>query len=123
MTVAYQRNTFTDTTIYRKSLTEQETSLDWLSATYNNLFEQIISDRLFIVTEAESGLPDAITARAYSTSELWWLICVYNGIIDPLDEIQPGLKLRVPDIDQSTVFLFQNSSNVVSSRVGSLVTI
>lgn len=122
MTVAYQRNTFTRSVTYRETaLDDLELSLDWLTATYNNLFEQVTSIRKFTITESEAGLPDVIAFRFYNTEELWWLICVYNGIIDPLEELVPGVIIDIPDLDQSTVFLFQNSGS--GTQAGSTVEI
>lgn len=122
MTIAYQRNSFTKTVAYRETaVSSLEISLDWLSANYNNLFEQVSTVQSFVITDTEAGLPDVISYRFYNTEELWWLICVYNGIIDPLTELVTGLTIQIPDLDQSTVFLFQNSGT--GTRAGSSVVI
>lgn len=121
MTIKYQRNTYTPVSTFRAALRDPvEVSLDWLSASYNELHEQVISFQFFTITDAEAGLPDAIAKRFYDTEELWWLICSYNGVIDPFEELVPGARIRVPDLQQSTLVLYQNNKIRQGSLLGTV---
>jgi len=38
---------------------------------------------------------DNIAGNLYKTTELWWLICFTNDIINPFEEIYPGQMLKI----------------------------
>lgn len=38
---------------------------------------------------------DNISANWYDTSELWWLICFTNDIINPYEDIYPGKIIKI----------------------------
>ena len=38
---------------------------------------------------------DNISAHWYDTSELWWLICFTNDIVNPFEEIYPGQIIKI----------------------------
>ncbi len=42
--------------------------------------------------------PDMISYAAYGTSDLWWLICSSNAIIDPNTELNAGKQIKIPII-------------------------
>jgi len=38
---------------------------------------------------------DNISAHWYNTSELWWLVCFTNDIVNPFEDIYPGKILKI----------------------------
>jgi len=38
---------------------------------------------------------DNISAHWYDTSELWWLVCFTNDIVNPFEDIYPGKILKI----------------------------
>jgi hypothetical protein len=54
-------------------------------------------DRIHTVTSADAGRPDLIAYAYYKNVALYWLICDYNKILHPLNELTPGRKLIIPD--------------------------
>jgi len=38
---------------------------------------------------------DNISAHWYKTSELWWLVCFTNNIINPYEDIYPGMIIKI----------------------------
>ena len=36
-----------------------------------------------------------ISYKYYKTIDLWWFICLYNQISNPLDSIDPGTEIKV----------------------------
>lgn len=42
---------------------------------------------------------DLIAYRYYARTDLWWLVCDYNGIANPLTPLEPGTVLRLPSHD------------------------
>lgn len=57
----------------------------------NDLFTEVGS--------GERGRLDLIARRIYRLEELYWVIAFANDIVDPFEEIVPGMKLRCPHPD------------------------
>jgi len=38
---------------------------------------------------------DNISAHWYDTSELWWLVCFTNDVVNPFEDIYPGKILKI----------------------------
>jgi hypothetical protein len=58
-----------------------------------------VDTQKFTVTNKEVGRPDLISYKLYDTPVFAWLICAYNGIVDPLDEdtgIIENVVLTIP---------------------------
>jgi hypothetical protein len=59
------------------------------------------------VTDAfESNLP-GLAYRLWGDPDYgyWWVLGLYNGIIDPLEDLPTGRELLVPDIDDVKKYL------------------
>ena len=44
------------------------------------------------------GRPDLISFEVYGTVRYWWIICIVNKIMDPLQGIAEGDLLKIPHI-------------------------
>jgi len=75
-----------------------------------------------MVTQSEEGRPDIISKRAYDTEELWWVICQYNGVVNPILDIIPGMVVLIPNYSALTQVLSE-SKNKTNSRIGTRTTI
>lgn len=54
-------------------------------------------DNLHEITPGEEGRWDIISYQYYGTVLYWWVICVANGIRNPLEIKPAGTVVRVPD--------------------------
>jgi len=43
------------------------------------------------------GAPDAISYLEYGIEDYWWILCLINGIVDPINEINLGDSLIIPN--------------------------
>ena len=50
----------------------------------------------YVVT-AEAGRLDLISFRIYGTVSLWWIIALYNRIVD-FSEVSSGVRIKYPSI-------------------------
>jgi hypothetical protein len=58
-------------------------------------------DDVFIsITEDMVKRPDLIASKAYNNPDLWWIIYEFNGIRDPIFELQVGDVLRIPSLER-----------------------
>lgn len=57
-----------------------------------------IDERVHRVVAAEVGFLDILATRYYGPGyeTFWWIIAQANGIIDPAQEMFPGMALRIP---------------------------
>lgn len=54
--------------------------------------------RVALIPASMEFRPDLISAAAYGTKNLWWLICTANAIIDPNTELVSGKQIILPII-------------------------
>jgi hypothetical protein len=90
--------------------------LDLLGTKYSNLNDKIRNYSQFKVTQSEEGRADIISKRFYETEELWWVVCYYNGIVNPILDLVPGLTLKIPNYQELIVFLQNDTTK--TSRIG-----
>ena len=60
------------------------------------------NSRMYEVGPASAFRPDRISAEAYGSVEYWWMILEANNI-SGIDELKPGLTLRVPNLDVTLI--------------------
>lgn len=77
--------------------TEIGTKLEWWE---KNNIARSSSDIVYTVEHAYVGRPDLLAATFYEDSHLWWVICQYNNILDPFNEIVVGRILLIPTKDR-----------------------
>lgn len=100
------------------STTEDGQSLDLLGAKFNNLAMLIPSSRTIVVnSSAEANLP-FLADKYMGTSSLFWAIAMFNGIIDPINDVYIGRRLLIPARSAIISLLEAGSrSNVTSVEI------
>jgi hypothetical protein len=78
-----------------------------------NTLPSDVSDIVYFVEKKYEGKPQLLGYVFYGDTGLWWIICQYNGIIDPLEEIIEGKLLLIPTIERVKAQLFSNSNRSV----------
>lgn len=95
---------------------------DWLNARYADLYLASMETQLHIVSDTDLAQPDAIAYRYYRNSNWWWLLCSYNGIVNPLTDMFLGQRLKIPALQQAQLLL-QELGNRRENRIGTTVTL
>lgn len=99
------------------------TALDYLKASYIDLKFSLPASKMFEVTEAfEANLP-GIAHEVYNDVGLWWVIALYNGIIDPINDVVKGDKLRLPNLADINAFLNADRNAATSTNTLPTVTL
>ena len=74
-----------------------------------------IDSRLFSEVIITDNIPyTTLSYRFYNTQDLWWLICIVNNIINPVNNITPGTKLKIlknDAVNRLLAFIDQNINN------------
>ena len=75
---------------FKITYTEGDRSLQRVPLKFNNLQ----SDYYHTVVDGETLT--SIASRRYGDSQLWYIIADANSILNPFDDIEVGLSLRIP---------------------------
>lgn len=94
--------------LYRRSTVDGKIELDYLNTSITDM--NISFTARFVVTQTLEHRPDLISYRFYDNYDFGWLICDYNDIIDPFEEIVTGKELLIPNLQEYYSFFNANSS-------------
>jgi hypothetical protein len=75
------------------------------------------SDIVYVVEKVYENRPRMLGLLFYGNEQLWWIIGVYNGIIDPHEELVEGKIILVPMLDRALGELAKSSGVVYSTRI------
>ena len=67
------------------------------------------SDIVYYIEPAYENKPYLLGYMFYGDEGLWWVVCQYNGIIDPLNELVTGKLILVPTIERVRSAMFTSS--------------
>ena len=56
------------------------------------------------ITVAEEGRPDIIAAKYYGNWSYWWVVMVFNDIMDPFEELLAGSVITLP-VEEDIILL------------------
>jgi hypothetical protein len=79
--------------------------VSYLSARYKNLRQQLPADTLYMVTLADTANAPGIAFNVYGDRFYWWVVCFYNGIINPISDLKPGVLLELPNLEDINALL------------------
>lgn len=95
------------------SVTEDGQDLDMFSAKFKDLSLTSATSRVITIDSAtEANLP-FIAEKYLGSSRLWWTILMYNGLLDPIEDIALGVRLAIPSRSSLiTILESGNRSNI-----------
>lgn len=97
-------------------LTADRKRLDLLKIKYLDIRFALNAVKKVVITDPyESNLP-GIAYKLWGDPDYgyWWVLGLFNGIVDPLEDVETGTELLVPDIDQVKKYLQSVSEEGVS---------
>lgn len=77
-----------------------EVSLSTLEWWNKNEMPRDSSDITYVMEKKYEGRPDLLGYVFYADSALWWIICQYNNILNPLEELVEGKILFIPTMER-----------------------
>jgi|AntDeeMinimDraft_5_1070356.scaffolds.fasta_scaffold101836_1 hypothetical protein len=95
--------------LYSKNSVDGNSELDYINTAIIDM--DLTYTEKFVVNQTLQFRIDLISYRFYNTFDLGWLICDYNNIMDPFDEIVVGKELLIPDLGE--YYSFFNANSVV----------
>ena len=77
--------------------TKTHPSMDLLSAQYLEALRNVRQADQWTISDPFASRPDLIANKFFGTPEAWWVICMYNGIVNPLKELTTGRVILIPN--------------------------
>lgn len=74
------------------------------------------TDRIYVVEKKYEGRIDLIAAAFLDEPRYWWIIAMYNNILDPYVEVREGVILQIPTAERAKSFVGGNTGGVRSTR-------
>jgi len=62
------------------------------------------TDKFYVLEAGDVGRADLISYKMYKTPGLYWVILYMNNIIDPFEDMYPGMLLRIPTLLRLATF-------------------
>ena len=73
------------------------------------LKDSVTTSTLYEVSEAFENRAPSISNEVYGDEKYWWIICIFNGILDPTKDITVGLRLLIPDKAELDAYLSRSA--------------
>lgn len=93
-----------------------EYRLDYLSASYLKI-SQVTKFQIYTITDDMSSHAELIAHKFYKTTDLWWAICLYNSIIDPVTELYSGKSIRIPDLSEMAPLIQSKTEELNATKI------
>lgn len=80
-------------------------TLSYLSAKYLNIRYILPATDVFVVNQAYVANAPGVAFEYYGSQDYWWIVCMFNGILDPIEDLTPGRTLQLPRLTDINAFL------------------
>lgn len=105
---------------YMKRGQAKRETLDYLSAKYKNLRFILPANQSYVISTRDKANAPGLAFQFYGDRGYWWVICLYNGILDPINGFEPGMVIQLPTLADINALL---SSQDTQQLAASVVTI
>ena len=99
------------------SVSTEGTDYNIYDAKFKNVrFAVSVGKIITIDSGTEANLP-LIAEREMGDQYLWWVLLDFNGLLDPIQDITPGRKLKIPDRAGLLSFLQRDTTSFLATQV------
>jgi hypothetical protein len=86
-------------------LTSDGLSLDVFTAKFRDIrYILPVQTNITVDASSEANLP-YLADKYLQDQDLWWVILMFNGLVDPIEDVTIGTTLRIPDKRSLTALL------------------
>lgn len=97
--------------------TSRKPSLNYSSARYKNIKFLLQAQRTYLVKQGDACNLPGIAFKEYGDKDYWWVIGLYNGIIDPIQDLTPGTLLQLPSITDINTLLSADDTETITNVI------
>lgn len=104
-------------TYMKLNASTRKPALDYLSAKYKNIRFALPAKISMVIDHSNVANSPGIAHLAYGDKNYWWVICLFNGIIDPIADIESGTTLQLPALADINAFLSSQDQQDLTTSV------
>lgn len=97
--------------------TSKKPSLNYLSAKYKNIRQLLNPEHSYNLDQSDIANAPGIAFNVYGDRDYWWVICLYNGITDPIGGFIPGTVLQLPTLADINALLSSQDTPQINATV------
>lgn len=90
-------------------------SLDYFSAKYLNIKNVLPVSQIYTLNLSDYANAPGLAFQFYGDTGYWWVICLYNGIIDPITGFQPGDTINLPSLADINALLSNQDEQLLAT--------
>jgi hypothetical protein len=91
--------------------------LDHLQGSYIRLIRSLNTDQYHTILPEEEGDLPKLAYKFFGTTEAWWIIGVFNGVINPFDDLPSGKVIKIPNISNADFYVKEAKRKSVGGLV------
>ena len=96
---------------------------DWLNTTYVSKIKALPVSQKMVLAAKYVPYPDLLSYDLYGTTDYWWVLCMYNGVVRIFADMTEGTLWKIPALSDIQSMLSAAGSPSGSNLVGSNVVI
>lgn len=89
--------------------------LNYLSAKYKNIRFNLKASQSFTLTNQDIANAPGIAFSVYGDVGYWWVICMFNGVISPIEDLVPGATLQLPSLSDLNAYLTSQDQSLINT--------
>jgi hypothetical protein len=97
--------------------TPKRPGVDYLSAKYKNIKFTLTPKQSYTVSNSDMANAPGIAFSVYGDADYWWVICLFNGILNPITDFKPGMVLQLPTLADINAFLSSQDTSPEDAQV------
>ncbi len=98
---------------------------DWLNTRYVGQIQNLPVSQRIVLEDRYVPYPELLSNDIYGTVDYWWVLCMYNGIVDIFNDMQAGLIWNIPALSDIQAMLSPGAAATAggSSAIGTVAVI
>jgi hypothetical protein len=97
--------------------TSKKPNLNYLSAKYKNIRFLLNAEFSYTVDISDVANSPGIAFNVYGDRDYWWVVCLYNGVTDPINGFVPGMVLQLPTLADINALLSAQDTQQTNATV------
>lgn len=81
---------------------------NYLSAKYKNIKFLLPAKDSYVLSQSDAANLPGLAKKLLGDVGYWWIIALYNGILDPVTDLTPGRTLQLPSVTDINALLSTN---------------
>jgi hypothetical protein len=106
---------------YMKVSTQK--TLNYMSAKYKNIKFLLEPQDSYQITSSDASNLPGLAHKFYGDKGYWWIIGLYNGILDPVTDLVPGTVIQLPSLTDINNLLSTGGDTASDGTTDNLVVI